>query len=512
MHCKKCGAELLDWAKVCVICGTPTDNAEGGFEDLSTEPEIDSARSNADAVTQDLHILDDSEEAFVSSNKVFPDDFQDIPMDGSARHVDYLDSTGATKKVFPDDFKQSTMESERLEVERIMGEDFSGSGDVTYSDAMESTRQVQDFPSLDTFDQDAQFGTVYVDDGIEDDETDGRGAGGRQGKKSPVGAIVAVACAAAAIAACAFVVVPSFTSVSKVDQSSSIVQKKADSTSSVKQATEKSAAVTNKVQVVLPVVAEGLNENGSRIPVHVSGTDANKTSVDVNGFVDQTGAGLELLPGTYEARIVASPISENGVLYRVPDGVLTVTVNADGKVVVAPEGGNLTLTALAAGDVTEENLEIARTWIEKDPQRSQLANTLVERAHARISEANAAQQKANAQQQERNSTTNNTSSTTNNNTGNTTNNNATTNNNNYNYNYNNNNDYSQDDDYSYTPSDNTNNDSNYNNTDTSSGTTEPTNPGSDSGTTEPTNPGSDSGTGEPTGSGSGAGGEGDYGA
>ncbi len=268
------------------------------------------------------------------------------------------------------------------------------------------------------------------------------------------------------------------------------MQKKVDSTSSVKQATEKSAAVTNKVQVVLPVAAEGLNENGSRIPVHVSGTDANKASVDVNAFVDGAGAGLELLPGTYEARIVASPISEEGVLYEVPDGVLTVTVNADGKVSVAPEGVNLTLTALAAGDVTDETLEIARTWIEKDPQKSQLANSLVERAQKRISEAKAAERNANAQRQESNSTTSN-SNTTNNNTAT----NNTTNNNNYNYN----NDYSQDDDYSYTPTPSSNTDysSDYDNTDS--------NPGSDSGTTEPTNPGSDSGTGEPTGSGSGVG-------
>ena len=27
MYCRHCGVELLDWAKVCIMCGAPTDDA-----------------------------------------------------------------------------------------------------------------------------------------------------------------------------------------------------------------------------------------------------------------------------------------------------------------------------------------------------------------------------------------------------------------------------------------------------------------------------------------------------
>ena len=459
MHCKKCGAELLDWAKVCVICGTPTTNDSEHTDDLMSD-NVEPVSQAPSLDSQGFTLMSDPDDTFVPSNKVFPDDFQDSEFVGDQNHVDYLDSTAVSHKVFPDDFRESTMEHERLDVEAATTRVNADLGGNLTPD-MQGLISSQTTTSLDTFDA-SSFGAVYVDDTVPDpfEQQEQKAK-----KKSPVPAVVAVACAAAAIAACGFVFVPSISKAAKPNQSSEIVQKKTDSTSVVMQAGEKSNAMvaTQKVQVALPVVAEGLNADGSRIPVHVTGTDANNAPVDLNAFVDMDGMGIELLAGNYEVRMIASPITEEGVMYKIPDGVLTVVVDANNKVTIDPEGVTLEFAILPATDVTDENIELARTWIAQDPQKAELADTLVERARTRRSDAIAAQQR---QQNQSVEAQNDDSANKNENDQN-----ANTNNNYNNY-------YDQTDDYSepqnYTPPTNTN--TNTNNNSSSSSSSEQVNP------------------------------------
>lgn len=76
------------------------------------------------------------------------------------------------------------------------------------------------------------------------------------------------------------------------------------------------ASVNKRYVIRANVTAPGLNENGSRIPVHVVGTTIGGDELDEYGYIDSQGYGLELPAGTYQGTIVTSPIGEGGTLYK----------------------------------------------------------------------------------------------------------------------------------------------------------------------------------------------------
>ena len=82
---------------------------------------------------------------------------------------------------------------------------------------------------------------------------------------------------------------------------------------------EQAAAVAanahTMMSVQIGVHAAGLDcSTGSKIPVQVSGQDADGSSVSETLYVDEHGRGIKLLPGDYTFSIAASPIAADGTL------------------------------------------------------------------------------------------------------------------------------------------------------------------------------------------------------
>ena len=135
-------------------------------------------------------------------------------------------------------------------------------------------------------------------------------------------------------------------------------------------------------ELIVPVQVSGLDASGSRIPVHVKGLTSGGTAVEQDGFVNNEGKGLTLEQGMYEVTAIGSPISSSGVLYNLPATGVSVEVSAEGGSSYTMSA-SLTLAPVDAASVTDEQIEAARQWILKDPERSVLADQLAEAARQR---------------------------------------------------------------------------------------------------------------------------------
>lgn len=156
-------------------------------------------------------------------------------------------------------------------------------------------------------------------------------------------------------------------------------------------AAEAPAEPAKLAQVTMPVVAEYLTDEGSRIAVRVNGTAADGTMVDKQAYVSHKGEGLEVSAGTYEVSVIASPISAEGILYEVPEDVWAVVVADDGTATPADAEAQLELEVIAAADVTDEQIEAALAWIRNDPERRDVAEKLGQAARDRRDDALTAQ-------------------------------------------------------------------------------------------------------------------------
>ena len=142
------------------------------------------------------------------------------------------------------------------------------------------------------------------------------------------------------------------------------------------------AASAQTHEVVVPIVAEGLTDAGGRIPIHVQGTTDRGESLAQESYLSYDGTGLSLPAGTYAIRILESPISYDGALYRVSGDTRSVKVEASGAFAVTPEGP-LTCVPMSALDVTNEQIEAAVTWILRDSERVSAASMLRDAAYGR---------------------------------------------------------------------------------------------------------------------------------
>ena len=157
--------------------------------------------------------------------------------------------------------------------------------------------------------------------------------------------------------------------------------------------------VVTQKELIVPVQASGLDESGSRIPVHVKGLTSGGMSVDQNGYVNHEGKGLSLEQGTYEVSVVGSPISSSGVIYNVPTTSATVEVSAEGGSSYTT-GTLLALTPVDAASVTDEQIEAARQWVAGDSERSAFADHLVETVRQKRDTAQRAATGASAKKEE----------------------------------------------------------------------------------------------------------------
>lgn len=133
----------------------------------------------------------------------------------------------------------------------------------------------------------------------------------------------------------------------------------------------------------LPIDAPGLDDEGSRIPLLVTGTRSDGSPFSEEQFVGADGLGLRLPAGTYTARVIETPITVGGYLYNVPTTEVRITVQDAQNSTVDTGGTSLEFTARGEDDVTSELIERAHAWILRDPQPKGLAEELATRARER---------------------------------------------------------------------------------------------------------------------------------
>ena len=110
--------------------------------------------------------------------------------------------------------------------------------------------------------------------------------------------------------------------------------------------------------VSVSVDISGLDtETGSQIPIKVEGEDASGNAVSQVQYVDETGAGLSLVSGTYTLTVAASPIAGDGTIYTVPETSIEVTVESDGQDLSG--AGTFAFSIPAADTVTDSQINNA---------------------------------------------------------------------------------------------------------------------------------------------------------
>lgn len=112
--------------------------------------------------------------------------------------------------------------------------------------------------------------------------------------------------------------------------------------------------------ITLEIQCDGLDTStGTKIPLHVTGTDFEGNAVDELFFTDQNATGVELMRGDYTFDIPASPIAADGTIYDVSAsgaGSLGGRVDDDGSFLVQ---NALWLDPIDAADVTDDEINAA---------------------------------------------------------------------------------------------------------------------------------------------------------
>lgn len=117
--------------------------------------------------------------------------------------------------------------------------------------------------------------------------------------------------------------------------------------------------------VTFTIQADGYDSGDSPIPVRITGTDLDGGSVDTTCYVSQDGTGATLKSGSYEASVVASPLTKSGALYAVPDSAISfeIPVSTDGgdsgNSLSSTAGGTIELTKLDPLDQSDDVINAA---------------------------------------------------------------------------------------------------------------------------------------------------------
>lgn len=133
------------------------------------------------------------------------------------------------------------------------------------------------------------------------------------------------------------------------------------------------------MSVQIGVHAAGLDcSTSSKIPIQVSGQDADGSSVSETLYVDEHGRGIKLLPGDYTLSIAASPIAADGTIYTVPTTKTQVTVKSDGQDLSAQ--ATFKLKVPSADTVTDDQIDAAAKYAEEGGASSAAAAKALQQA------------------------------------------------------------------------------------------------------------------------------------
>lgn len=145
------------------------------------------------------------------------------------------------------------------------------------------------------------------------------------------------------------------------------------------QAATVAANAHTMMSVQIGVYTAGLDcSAGSKIPVQVSGQDADGSSVSETLYVDEHGRGIKLLPGDYTLSIAASPIAADGTIYTVPTTKAQVTVKSDGQDLSSQ--ATFKLKVPSADTVTDDQIDAAAKYAEEGGASSAAAAKILQQA------------------------------------------------------------------------------------------------------------------------------------
>ena len=134
------------------------------------------------------------------------------------------------------------------------------------------------------------------------------------------------------------------------------------------------------VYVAISVSGDGWDTTAgsSRLPVHVTGTDADG-DVDEVQYVSSDGSGLELHPGSYTFSVPASPVAADGGIYSVPNATFSVSIDNGSD--VDPDSPDVPATPDEVGEVPDADYD-ASADVKIDLSRADMAEVSDEEVNA----------------------------------------------------------------------------------------------------------------------------------
>ena len=122
----------------------------------------------------------------------------------------------------------------------------------------------------------------------------------------------------------------------------------------------------------------GYDTSSSRIPMQITGTDIDGNEVDKTVFLAYSGVDVELPEGTYEAKVVGSPISSTGTIYKIPEFVAHFELSGlePNETYELPSSQSFSFVAIDPKDLTDEQVADAIAWARKDEQSGADVGTL----------------------------------------------------------------------------------------------------------------------------------------
>ena len=142
--------------------------------------------------------------------------------------------------------------------------------------------------------------------------------------------------------------------------------------------------------VIVSVVAPGLDENGSRIPVRITGADAAGEAYDETAFIKPDGTGLRLQAGKYGIRPIASPLTAQGGMFLYNDANKWFSIAAElegGEVVDVSESVSLVFEAADPSDLSADAVAAARDYAVKGGMDEATVNGLLENVERSMAQA-----------------------------------------------------------------------------------------------------------------------------
>lgn len=111
------------------------------------------------------------------------------------------------------------------------------------------------------------------------------------------------------------------------------------------------------------------DQNSSRIPLRITGTDWEGNNVDKTIFLAHSGVDTELPEGTYKAEVLGSPIASNGTIYAIPNRTIEFEISESlgaNEEYTLDNRQMFAFAALAPEEMTDELVNDALQWARKD--------------------------------------------------------------------------------------------------------------------------------------------------